>query len=657
MIITKRFVFIHMHKTGGQTLNDIISQCIPSHRAVGYHFPHSEIPQQCKALPRVGMVRNPWDWYLSWYAFNRDPAIENPLYEVLSEGGRGDFKTTVSRLIELGSDSDRSRKDRAALIAILPDSLDDNTGAGLNKDSIRDLGASDAGYYSWLFRRMLGDTDDNGVWVGKFENYRDDFIAIMQQLSVEETAALKLELDKQERRNASIHSHYSHYYDAELRDLVATAESELIDNYGYRFERVGHAGDDSRTQFDASSGGDRGFKKLLGRADNFLLLRRDFDVGAVKERVGQIAQARWRDSRRELEFEVHRDTQALVLVRFEDYRHPLPQYLELYDELEDELRPVLDFIARYYRDNGFIVRVLLAKLRAGGSIASHRDSGYSLLNCHRVHIPITTNDKTIFTVGGEDRLMRVGEFWEINNALAHAVVNRGDEDRIHLIIDWMPNFANRSQALALLEDPVQTANASADEAGILRSRVVEAYRLHNSGQLRQAETIYREVLAIDAGHADSNNLLGLLCIQGDRFEEAARHIGNALLSRPDDAQAHANRGFALKSLKRFDEACTHFRRALLLAPGNPETHNDLGSVYRELGRFEDAIASYQRAVELHPDFAEAHNNLGCTLMIPGRYTEAVASLRRSLDLNPDLPRVHANLAQALAGLGNPPRAG
>ena len=56
MIITEHFVFIHMHKTGGQTLNDIIQRCIPAHRTVGYHFPHNEIPPEFAALPRVSVA-------------------------------------------------------------------------------------------------------------------------------------------------------------------------------------------------------------------------------------------------------------------------------------------------------------------------------------------------------------------------------------------------------------------------------------------------------------------------------------------------------------------------------------------------------------------------------------------------------------------------
>ena len=46
MIITDKFVFIHLHKTGGQTLNDAIVDSIADHKVVGYHYPRSMIPQE-----------------------------------------------------------------------------------------------------------------------------------------------------------------------------------------------------------------------------------------------------------------------------------------------------------------------------------------------------------------------------------------------------------------------------------------------------------------------------------------------------------------------------------------------------------------------------------------------------------------------------------
>ena len=60
------------------------------------------------------------------------------------------------------------------------------------------------------------------------------------------------------------------------------------------------------------------------------------------------------------------------------------------------------------------------------------------MNSRRIHIPLVTTDNVDFTVGGEQRAMREGELWEINNAREHSVVNRGVERRVHLIIDWVP---------------------------------------------------------------------------------------------------------------------------------------------------------------------------------------------------------------------------
>jgi len=43
-----------------------------------------------------------------------------------------------------------------------------------------------------------------------------------------------------------------------------------------------------------------------------------------------------------------------------------------------------------------------------------------------------------FFVGGESRKMGEGEIWEINNANVHAVTNKSDLARVHLIVDWTP---------------------------------------------------------------------------------------------------------------------------------------------------------------------------------------------------------------------------
>jgi len=142
---------------------------------------------------------------------------------------------------------------------------------------------------------------------------------------------------------------------------------------------------------------------------------------------------------------VHKQTQALLLIHDDDFRHYQPTYHDLYNEFRKELKPIFDFIADHYNHDGYVVRALFARLKAGGRIDTHTDGLYSLLKCHRIHIPIITNDQVVFTIGGEEKVLGEGEMWEINNASLHAVDNRSDQDRIHLIVDWVPNSTVRAE--------------------------------------------------------------------------------------------------------------------------------------------------------------------------------------------------------------------
>ena len=646
MIVTEKFVFIHLHKTGGQSLNDMIRRCMTEHAVVGYHFPRTEIPQDSATLPIVGMVRNPWDWYVSWFAFNKRPNIRNPLFEIVSDGGRANFKSTITNLIHLGSDHADSEHRRQALIQILPDTLDGNRGVGLTKDNIRELSESGSGYYSWLFGRMLGTEPADQTYIGRFENLQSDFLGIMEQLDVAETDALRKEFESRERKNFSHHSHYSHYYDDELRDLVGEKDRQLVDRFDYPFESIKPTGVSYEFPVDPYSGEQQGFQKLLGREKNFLKLHNQFDVTAIKRRVDEIPDARWSESERERLFAVHRDTQSLLMVHFEDYQYKKPDYRDLFNELEGELRPVLDYIADYYQNNGFIVRMILAKLVAGGKIPEHKDAGYSLLNCHRVHLPIISNDDVVFSVGGEAINMQVGELWEINNGSLHAVENRSTEDRIHLIVDWMPNHAGKSEEEVLTPDELDGEDSASANAAMLDGLIQRANQQHRAGDLRKAESLYRQVLHFESDHVVANNLLGLLCLQAQRFEEAIECIENALGAKPNDAQAHANLGLALKGVNRLQEAGKHFQESLKLAPDNPRTYNNLGSIFISLGQAQEAAMCFQQAMALEPNLPEVHFNLGSALMHMQHYDEAAMSFQQCLELRPDLSEAKVALEQA-----------
>ncbi|MEA5461196.1 aspartyl/asparaginyl beta-hydroxylase domain-containing protein [Arcicella sp. LKC2W] len=84
--------------------------------------------------------------------------------------------------------------------------------------------------------------------------------------------------------------------------------------------------------------------------------------------------------------------------------------------------------------------VRLLSLSPNSYIKEHTDSdgGYED-GFFRIHIPIQTNDKVIFTVNKKPLPMREGECWYANFNKPHFVSNHGENDRIHLVIDCLRN--------------------------------------------------------------------------------------------------------------------------------------------------------------------------------------------------------------------------
>lgn len=74
-------------------------------------------------------------------------------------------------------------------------------------------------------------------------------------------------------------------------------------------------------------------------------------------------------------------------------------------------------------------------LAAGREVPPHIDIHYYWRTHLRIHIPVITNPGVLFTCGGETVHMAAGECWIFNSFLQHDVQNKGDAQRIHLVLD------------------------------------------------------------------------------------------------------------------------------------------------------------------------------------------------------------------------------
>ncbi len=163
---------------------------------------------------------------------------------------------------------------------------------------------------------------------------------------------------------------------------------------------------------------------------------------ALREAILHQEDAAWHeDESREREFYVHDQTRSILLVSINEDDWPVRNVRKGpgWERLADVAVPLMrEIIEKHYPVGGEVIRAIVARLRAGENIKAHSDVHQSFHCGHRIHVPITTNPKVWFTIDGRPYQFEVGQAYEINNQKQHSVTNRGDEDRITFIFDYVP---------------------------------------------------------------------------------------------------------------------------------------------------------------------------------------------------------------------------
>lgn len=198
---------------------------------------------------------------------------------------------------------------------------------------------------------------------------------------------------------------------------------------------------------------------------------------------------------------------------------------------------------------------------------------------------------------------------------------------------------------------MRTSKAAGMDPSRLRADLLQkAVRMHQGGQLADAEGAYGEVLKLYPEDADANHLLGLAAYQRGRSATAVGLIGKAINARPGNAVFHNNLGLAQQALGHLDEAIATLEEAVRLKPDYVEAWCNLGNVFQDKDRSEDAETAYRKAITINPDFPGAHYNLGNTLRNQNRFDEAIAAFERAIALKPDYAKAHSNLGDVLKNI-------
>ncbi len=204
MLVHDRFVFLQVRKTGCMFVADALRRELPedSWKFIAQHADWGNIPPDAADRPVLAYIRNPWDWYVSWYHFNLEfnEGRGEPFFRVMSEGGTLDFAATVRKSCTYFTEC---------------------------------MGVD---IYTFMFKTLVGGgLNSELLTVGRFENLVDDLERFLGRAGVtlEDDAIARIRAA--DPYNASRHSPYREYYDDALRTLVATSSTDLIERFGYEF--------------------------------------------------------------------------------------------------------------------------------------------------------------------------------------------------------------------------------------------------------------------------------------------------------------------------------------------------------------------------------------------------------------------------------------
>lgn len=226
MIITPDFVCIHLQKCGGSFLREFLTKHISGAKYNGIvHDRACDIPEKYQKKPILGIIRNPWDWYVSWYTATQS----NP-------SGKFWVLHTKGKQTTFGEFMDKMFSTKQTI---------HNVDFGF----IHKLGIDLYTYYyirsycrnphvvfNNLATKSLNDNMVFEIHICRTENLRLDLMNFLVSTPAGITESQTNTLMTMSKVNTSPRGKYQDYYDERLRKLIKDKNRYVIDRFAYTFE-------------------------------------------------------------------------------------------------------------------------------------------------------------------------------------------------------------------------------------------------------------------------------------------------------------------------------------------------------------------------------------------------------------------------------------
>ena len=196
-----------------------------------------------------------------------------------------------------------------------------------------------------------------------------------------------------------------------------------------------------------------------------------------------------------------------------------------------------------------------------------------------------------------------------------------------------------------------------------------AKKLYTKGNFAEAESIYSEVLKLAPNNKDAKNAISALknkknivpisqselqsavsFVTNGNITEALKIVEPLIEKYPNESILFNIRGVCNKAKNEQKDAVNDFNQAVLIKPDYAEAFYNLGVTLREMGDFQNAINAYQEALKHNNHYPKAHNNLGQLFLVMGNLDSAIDHLEWAVALQPEFSDAFNNLGSAYIGL-------
>ncbi len=239
MLIYDDFVFIHMPKTAGLFLEEALAtEYAPPTETLSQHTGWDEMPPAAAGRPALMYVRNPWDWYVSWYHFMTKVNLPSKSNAEIRQNQW--LRLLLGEDLRVTHDGLRGAHDFATLVRSACENLTPShpvMAEMLARGEPRAARVAHGDdFYTVTIKYLAGAGHGSDLLtIGRYESLLDDLerFFVRNEIPIEDDLLPRIRA--RQPSNTSPRAPYRDYYDDDLRDLVGRSCRELIETFGYSF--------------------------------------------------------------------------------------------------------------------------------------------------------------------------------------------------------------------------------------------------------------------------------------------------------------------------------------------------------------------------------------------------------------------------------------